>query len=237
MARLPARGAAVAAPCRDESELRGILSDLHIGHFFDVADIPDLYLKLGTVIGQWMAEQYGLEVSPVARTLLSMTNNLNEVAAFLSGLQTGMHSELEIAVASHVIEYLAIDPTVGSYEKAREFVSAFQQQAARMAHVCLVARAGLPDRPGERGRPALDWYHDFTALLLELAKKGHLKPTLRKDRITGARSGWLFEAAQALESFLYPEMRSPSPEACFKRLERSLKRLRDRKRQKTRDRP
>jgi hypothetical protein len=234
MARLPARGAAVAVPSRDESELRGILPDLHVDQRFDAANIHDLYLKLGAVIGRWMAEQYRLEVSPLAKALLSAANNLSEVSALLSGLQTGMRSELEIAVASQVIEYAAMDPTVGSLDKARELVSAFQQEAARMAHVCLVARAGLPDRPGERGRPALDWYDDFTALLLEVAKKGDLEPALRTDRITGARSGWLLDAAQMFETLLYPEMRSPSREACFKRLERSLRRLSARKRQKAR---
>ena len=101
-----------------------------------------------------------------------------------------------------------------------------------MAHVCVVARAGLPGQPVERGRPALDWYDDFTTLLLEVAKKGDLEATLRTDRTTGARSGWLFDAARTFEMFLYPDMRSPSAEACFKRLERSLRRLRTPKRQK-----
>jgi hypothetical protein len=76
MARLPARGAAVAAPSRDESELRGILPDLRVDQRFEAADIHDLYLKLGAIIGRWMAEQYRLEISPVARALLSMANNL-----------------------------------------------------------------------------------------------------------------------------------------------------------------
>ena len=37
--------------------------------------------------------------------------------------------------------------------------------------------------------------------------------------------GWLFEAAQAVEPFLSPEMRSPSREACFQRLKRSKRNL------------
>jgi hypothetical protein len=234
MARLPARGAAVAAPFREENELRGILSHLRVDQRFDAAHIHDLYLNLGTIIGRWIAEQYRLEISPVARALLSVANNLSEASALLGGLQTGIRSELEITVTSQAIEYLALDPSVGSFDKARELVSAFQREAARMAHVCLVARAGLPDRPGERGRPALNWYDDFTSLLLQIAKKGDLEATIRTDRTTGARSGWLFDAAQTFETFLYPPMRSPSPEACFKRLERSLRRLSARKRQKGR---
>src|SRR5262249_36952036 len=123
-----------------------------------------------------------------------------------------------------------LDPTTS----AQEFISTFARDAARIAHVSMVAYKALPNRSAERGRPALDWYDEFTALLLEIADKAGVAPTLRKGRISGVRSGWLFEAAQALESFLWPEMRSPSPEACGKRLERSRRRLREAKRQKPR---
>jgi hypothetical protein len=236
MTRLPTSGASVASPYRDKGELRHVLSDLRIGHAFDVTAVHEIYFQLGEIIGRWMSEQQRLEVSAVGKALLSTAKSLNEVSALLGGLETGIHSDLEIAVASRTAEHLAMDPTVGSLDKARMLVSAFQRDAARIAHVCMVARAGLPDRPGGRGRPALDWYDDFTALLLEVANTADVKPTLGKDRISGARIGWLFNAAQALESFLYPEMRSRSPEACGKRLERSLRRLRERERQKRRGR-
>lgn len=233
MARLPASGATIASPLRGKGELHRVLSDLDVGHEFDAIAVHELYWKLGEIIGQWMSEQQRLEVSPVAKALLSTAKNLSEVSLLLGGLETGLHTDLEIAVASCTAKYLALDPAVGSLAKAEELISSFQQDAARMAHVCMVAHADLPDRPGERGRRALDWYDDFTALLLDIANKGGVKPTLRKDRGTRARSGWLFEAAQALETFLYPEMRSPSAEARGKRLERSQRRLRDAKRQKS----
>jgi hypothetical protein len=236
MARLSTSGASVASPYRGEGELPRVLSDLHVGHAFDATAIHQLYLKLGTIIGQWMSEQQRLEVSVVGKALLCTAKNLSEASALLGGLETGIHSDLEIAAASHVVECLAMDPTVGSLGKAEELVSSFQRDAARMAHVCMVARAGLPDRPGERGRRALDWYDDFTTLLLDAAGTADVEPTLRKNRDSGVRGDWLFEAAQALESFLYPEMRSPSPEACGKRLERSQTRLRERARQKARGR-
>ena len=37
----------------------------------------------------------------------------------------------------------------------------------------------------------LDWYDDFTELLLEMADRAGIVPTLRKDRKTSVRSGWL----------------------------------------------
>jgi hypothetical protein len=233
MTRLPSSGATIATPRRDEGQLQRVLADLQVGHVFDQNAIHELYWKVGEIIGQWLSEQQRLEVSPVARALLSTAKNLSEVSVRLGGLETGLHTDLETAVASRAAEYLALDPNVGSLATAQELISLFRQDAARIAHVCMVAHADLPDQPGERGRRALDWYDDFTVVLLDIANTGGVKPTLRKDRGTGARSGWLFEAAQVLETFLYPEMRSPSAEACGKRLERSQRRLRDAKRQKS----
>jgi hypothetical protein len=125
-----------------------------------------------------------------------------------------------------------MDPTIGS-QPAHELLISFRAEADRIAHVCLVAVADLPEALGERGRRAHEWYDTFTELLLQIAEKAGLEPTLRKDRITGARSGWLLGAAQAFETFLDPLMRSPSSEACGKRLERSLGRSPNAQRQKS----
>jgi len=203
----------------------------------DSAAADSLYLNLGVIIGKWMsALEDRMEASPIARALLSTSRNLSEVSRLLSGRETGFRTGVEISVTNDTVRYLALDPSLDPTTSAPEFVSAFARDAARIAHVCMVAYIALPDRSADRGRPAVDWYDDFTALLLELAETAGVAPSLRKDRITGVRSGWLFEAAQALEAFLWPEMRSPSPEACGKRLERGLKRLRVTKRQKPRSR-
>jgi spore cortex formation protein SpoVR/YcgB (stage V sporulation) len=69
------------------------------------------------------------------------------------------------------------------------------------------------------------------ALLLEVAETAEVEPRLSKDRISGERVGWLLDAARALEAFLHPRMRSPSDEACGKRLERSKTRLKQEHRQ------
>src|SRR5258705_13695533 len=70
-------------------------------------------------------------------------------------------------------------------------------------------------------RPRLEWYDDFTALLVEIAAVAGVEPTLNKDRDSGAPYGWLLDAAQSLETFLDPQMRSPDEGFCFKRLERA----------------
>jgi hypothetical protein len=234
MTRLPARGTAIAAPLKNEAELKRALSALQVGEMFDANSIAELYSKLGIIIGLWLSEQSRIEVSQVAKALLATANNLRDISRLLSGLDEGLRNSLEIAVASEAIKYLALDPTVGSRSKARALVSAFQRDASRIAHVCLVAHTALNDQAGPPGRPALEWYDKFTAVLLEIAAKADVKPTQRKGRIDQVRSGWLFDAAQALEPFLYRAMRSPSAEACGKRLERSQAALRKANRQKQR---
>jgi hypothetical protein len=117
---------------------------------------------------------------------------------------------------------LAADPTISD---AQQLISTFQKDAGRVGHACLVAYADLTRPAPNDGRSPLLWYDEFTALLLRVAAKAGIEAALYKDRIDQTRGGWLFDAAQAIEAFLDPFMRSPSPEACGKRLERSRKRL------------
>ena len=224
MPRLPVSGSSIVSPLRDEGELKRVLLDLGVD--LSPAAVHELHVKLAVIIGQWMSEQQRLEVSSVSGALLSTARNLNEAAVTLGGFETGLHTGLEIAVGTRIARYLAIVPGVCSLTEAQELISSFRREATRIAHVCMVARADLPDRPEKSRRQALDWYDEFTALLLELANKATDARTRWKGR-DRVRIGWLIDAARALESsFLYREMRSPSSEACGKRLQRSRRRLR-----------
>jgi hypothetical protein len=214
----------VATPFRDKAALTRVLSELRISPAIDQAVIHKIYLRLGVIIDKWLTEQGQVEVLPVAKKLLWIARNLGKVSQCMSGLETGFQTSFDIALASQVQKYLALDPTVGSSDRAHEIINAFRQEAARIAHICMIAHADLSIEAGKDGRRALDWYDDFTRLLLEIAERSGIEPTLGKDRITRIRSGWLLDAAQALETFLYPHMRSPSVEACGKRLERGRNR-------------
>jgi hypothetical protein len=103
--------------------------------------------------------------------------------------------------------------------------------AAKVAHACWFAASELKTRAGKDGRPRLEWYDDFTALLMEIAAAAGVEPTLNKDRDSGAPYGWLLDAARSLETFLDPHMRSPDEGSCFKRLERAQTILKQRHRQ------
>lgn len=220
MTRLPAKGTTFGAPVKSEAELECLLAELHAG----VCDVAEVHGKLGFVIGKWLSEQRKIEVSTLAGALLSTAKKLDDVSEVLRGLEEGLVSNLDIAVASELAKYLALEPSVGL--KPRQIISEFRQDASRMAHVCMIAYRGLPDEGGLRGRPALKWHDEFTALLLEIANRANIDPTFWKDRVNQQRSGWLLEAAEGLETFLPENMRSPSREARGKRLDRSLHALR-----------
>jgi hypothetical protein len=232
MVRFPSGGSGIASPLRDEVELRRVLADLCTSYTFDELAIHEIYSKLGIIIGKWLSEQERVEVDPVTKALLRMATNLSEVSRLMSGLETGLRDSFENTVASHVAKYLALEPTVGSAGKAQELMSSLRRQADQVSHVCMVGYVDLSQKTGKRGRLASEWYDDFTALLLEVAAKAGVEPKNNKNRATKIRSGWLFDAAMALEPLFYREMRSPSAEACGKRLERSRERLRAPARQK-----
>jgi hypothetical protein len=158
MPRLLGRGAGVASPNKGEEEFRKVLSDLHADQLLNCDAAHSLYWNLGAIIGKWMsALEDRMEASPIAKALLSTSRNLSEVSRLLSGRETGFRTGIEISVTNETVRYLAQDPSLGPTTSAPEFVSAFARDAARLAHVCMVAYEALPDRSADGGRPALDW--------------------------------------------------------------------------------
>jgi hypothetical protein len=232
MARLPINGATAATPVRGKADLQKVLTELCPDAQFSASDTNEIYLQLASIIGQWSAEENRLDIAPVAKTFEAMGKELNKVAKILSGHETGLREVHDIEIVSRLAEILALDPEVGSPGQADQLIGSFRCNAAKLAQACLVAGRDLKlSVKGKSGAPQQDWYDEFTALLLEVARTAGVAPRLSKDRDSGARGGWLIEAAQALETFLDRRMRSPSTEACGKRLERSKTRLNRKQRQ------
>jgi hypothetical protein len=232
MARVPTSGATAATPVRGKADLQKVLTELCPDAQFSASDTNEIYMQLACIIGQWSAEENRLDIAPLAKTFEAMGKELNKVAKILSGHETGLREVHDIEIVSRLAEILALDPEVGSPEQADQLIASFRCNAAKLAHACLVAGRDLKlSVKGKSGAPQQDWYDEFTALLLEVARTAGVAPRLSKDRDSGARGGWLIEAAQALETFLDRRMRSPSTEACGKRLERSKTRLNRKQRQ------
>jgi hypothetical protein len=225
MKQLPIHGATLMTPARSEEDLKDVLGKLGVTATFNDVEIHKVYLEIAKIYGIWMSEEEAKEVSAVASALRSTGKNLLEASRLLNGRATGLRSQVELEVTNLTTAILALNPTVGGHDSAQQLVAGFQVDAERVGHACLIAYADLSRSAPNEGRAPLLWYDRFTALLLVIAKKAGIEPTLNKDRIDQARGGWLFDAAKALEPFLDPYMRSPSAEACGKRLERSRKRL------------
>jgi hypothetical protein len=213
------------------ADLQHVLVELCPDGKFSESDISEFYGRLKQIIGQWSAEDNRLDIAPLAKTFTAMGKELKKIAEILSGHETGLREIHDIAIVSQLVTILALDPEVGSRQQADKLIASFRGDAAKMAHACLVAASDYKRQVGKSGRPPPEWYDEFTALLLEVAETAGVEPRLNKDRISGERGGWLLDAAQALETFLDPHMRSPSKEACGKRLERSMKTLKQRHRQ------
>ncbi len=202
-----------------------MLLELCPAHAFDDSTRQVLFASLGVVVGRWLSEQQRVEGSPVKKGLLSTGRNLEEIGRILGGHETGFHSDVEIEIVSQLKGSLVLDPTIGSVERADQLITLFRHDAQKMAHACLVAGLDLGQQSGASGRARLDWHDDFTKLLLNIARAASIEPALGFDRINDTGCGWLFDASEALEGFLWPGMRAPSKEAAVKRLERSKRRL------------
>ena len=75
-----------------------------------------------------------------------------------------------------------------------------------IAHAAQIAQARL-SAPAERtGKDALQYYDDFTQLLVEIAEAAGVAPTLGNDDVKDKPCGWLFDAAMVLEPFLHNEL-------------------------------
>jgi hypothetical protein len=223
MKRLPISGASLASPELTSDDLRGALGRLQVGHAYDHAAVDELYFDLSRIAGAWWAHEGSKEYAAVAAELRRAGAALASSAELLSGWETGLKSATQMFATSLTTETLALDPTLEG--DAREYLSKFTEDAKRMGHACQVAAARLSEKSELKGKEKLTWYDDFTKLLLNIAEAGGVRPTLGNDDARDTPCGWLFEAAQELELFLFRGMRSPSVKACGKRLERSLKRI------------
>jgi hypothetical protein len=226
------RGATMASAYLDESasespaaDFRNRVRRLCPGHSFDEETLNQLYWTFGVVIGKWLSEWCQPAVLPIATRLAKSARSLELLAQGLAGLRTGMRDAEDLEFALLACQALSLTPLIGDLPRADERLASFQLQCSEMSEVFWIAFKLLKEKRDKSGRKKLSWYDDFTAFLLKLAKLANVEPNLNKDRISGARGGWVFNAAQALEPLLYPLMRSETPEACGKRLERSLKRL------------
>jgi hypothetical protein len=99
--------------------------------------------------------------------------------------------------------------------------------ACRLAQILSEAKR-LQLTKGKSRRSPYDWYDEFAAVLLDVCKHNNIEPTVAIDRSSDEPVGGLAEVASGFERLLLPKMRSRTPSAMVKRLQRSLARLEQR---------
>jgi hypothetical protein len=169
MRRLPAVGATVTSPFGNIVALRRALSKIGVSEHFRDDELRQVHARLAEIVGDWTAEKGRLEVAPIARNLLSMSHSLLDAAKTLQSLETGIQRGDLIETVNHLMDYLALESSIGSRENARSLVASFRSEAALIGHASMIAAAGLASAPGKRGRSTHHWYDAFTSLLLDIA--------------------------------------------------------------------
>jgi len=126
-----------------------------------------------------------------------------------------------------LVQILASKPDIGSVEGAHAYLKDFSDKVGTLSSACRLAARNLQSKKGKGGKPRFNWYDDFTALLLEICANNGIALTVGVDAVSGAALGGLAQLASGFERLLPREMRSPTPTVMVKRLQRSLKRLRE----------
>jgi hypothetical protein len=184
-----------------------------------------LRARLGFALAKWEEPDTALEVEDVVSSLNAHAKRLDEIAKLGTITREGFARGDEIAVSGQLVQVLTSNPTIGSIEVAHAYLSQFCDRAHTIASACRAAASSLKSTKGKDGKPPYHWYDEFTAALADICKQNKIEPSVGIDRISGDPVGDLFEVTSGFERLLLPKMRSPTPAAMVKRLQRSLKRI------------
>jgi hypothetical protein len=98
--------------------------------------------------------------------------------------------------------------------------STSQKWPRTVAEACRQAARELDKIEGKSGRPARDWYGEFTRVLALIAARNGIGPKVVVNPRTGKATGQFLDIAERFEQFLPQHMRSSSRGAIAKRLQR-----------------
>jgi hypothetical protein len=164
-------------------------------------------------------------VKDVVGSLKAHAKRLEQIASIGTITREGFARAHDLAVSGQVVQILASDPNIGSAAAGHAYLSDFCGRAETLASACRAAASTLQSKKGKGGKSRYYWYDEFTAVLVEISKQNKIEPTVGIDRITGEPVGGLSAVASAFECLLLPSMRSRTPSAMVKRLQRSLERI------------
>lgn len=180
--------------------------------------------QLGFALPKWEEPYTAVEVKAVVGSLKAHEKRLDQISSMGTITREGFAGAQNLAVGAQVLQVLVSDPNIGSVEGARAYVKDFCDRADTLASVCRAAANTLQSKKGKGGKNRYEWYDEFTAVLVRICKQNKIEPTVGIDSITGEPVGGLSAVAAGFERLLPPNMRSRTPSAMVKRLQRSLQR-------------
>jgi hypothetical protein len=235
MVKLPKSGAAYQSlferdPTRREPDvaLPQIVASLGLKPLTANAE-RDIRDRLGFALGKWESPHATFDLADVISSLNAHAKALERFSAVAvlakGGHLKGKDLERDMEVTCQLAQSLKEDPTLKNIAAAYAYLTDFGARAALIASAGRSAAKRLQAARGTGGGSPYVWYDGFTAVLLDLCKKNKIEPEARIERSSGEPVGGLAKMASAFERLLPPWMRSPTPEAMVKRLQRSLVRL------------
>jgi len=224
MAKLPRTGVGYQFLYEYDCTLPGVMASLGLKRLSKKAErkIRD---RFGFALAKREEPYAAVEVHDVVSSLNSHAKRLDKFAPIAGVAKGGMCHTEDIEVACRLAQILSEDSTVGNLAAAHAYLGDFGDRAAMIASACRSAAKRLEPIKGKGGKHRYDWYDEFTAVLVEICKQNKIEPTVGLDRVTGEAVGGLSAVASAFERLLLPSMRSRTPSAMVKRLQRSLKRI------------
>jgi hypothetical protein len=232
MAKLPRSGTAYQCLYEYDCTLPEVMATLGLKPLGKKAE-RTLRDRLGFGLAKWEEPYTAVEIKDVVSSLNSHAKKLDEIVSLGAITQMGFGRGHEIEVSGQLLRALTSDPTIGSVEAAHAYLSEFCDRAHTIASACRAAASRLQSTKGKSGKSPYHWYDEFTAALTDICKQNKIEPNVGIDRISREPVGDLFKVASGFERLLLPRMRSPTPLATVKRLQRSLVRLEQRSQAKS----
>jgi hypothetical protein len=228
MAKLPPSGVLYQCLYECEGTLPEIMAGLGLKPLSKGAE-RKIRNRLGFALSKWeepyAATYAATEVKDVVGSLKAHAKRLDQISSIGTITREGFARAHDLAVSGQVLQVLTSDPNIGSVEAGHAFLRDFCQRADTIASACRAAASTLQSKKGKGGKIRYGWYDEFTAVLVEICKKNKIEPTVGIDSITGEPVGGLSVLASPFERLLLPNMRSHTPSAMVKRLQRSLERI------------
>lgn len=225
MARIPPAGVGFQCFYEYEVTLAEVIAGLGLKPLDEEAE-RRCRQRVGFAIAKWREPNAGIDANDLADSLARLAKQLDAMDPLLGGVEIGIHKAEDIEGATRLASVLSQSPTISSIEAAHNYLSEFRERAGMIAHAAQIVAIQLRSVKGKSGRPSNDWYDGFVQAIADVCAKNEIAVKPVNSRGMDEPTGRFFEVAQGFERLLLPQMRSRTPHALAKRLNRSLNRIR-----------